>query len=290
MYIETQQRYTTFESDELTKLLEQVQFKINNFGIWQSEKDQKANYISNDIEIVYYLHGGSTTYIGDKKYICPPNSFLILEPFQLNTSHNIGYDHYAYYYFHFDIEPVYLKDQFINLLVKNGHLIYDYELKDFREMLDRLLVETNAKEIGYSSIVTAALIRLSVEIIRAQLKRTGETNVGFVHSRHIDLVNESIKYIHQHIYEHIKLNEMCQNLGVSTSVLYKSFTHVLNMSPSAYIQKQKIQYAQNMLLLGKTLTTIAQELGYSSAYHLSRTFKQKTGISPRDYKKKMKSL
>ena len=35
---------------------------------------------------------------------------------------------------------------------------------------------------------------------------------------------------------------------------------------------------------------IANDLGYSSAYHLSKTFKQITGVSPREYKKNIKLL
>lgn len=290
MYIETQRQYPIFKNDELTDLLEQVTFKINNFGLWQSDKDQTVNYITNDIEIVYYLHGGSITTIGNKQYTCPPQSFLLLEPFQLNTSKNIGYDHYTYYYFHFEIEPLYLKEQFINLLTKHGHLIYGHEIKDFREMLNRLLIEANEKEIGYSSIITSALIRVIVEIIRAQLKRTDDNKVEIIASSYTNLVNESIKYIHQHLYESIRITNLCQDLGISSSVLYKAFMHVLNISPSAYIQKQKIQITQKRLMLGETLTSIAQELGFSSAYHLSKVFKQNVGLSPRDYKKKMKVL
>ena len=290
MYIETNHHYAAFKSDELTNLLEQVTFKINNFGIWQSDQDRQVDYITNDIEIIYYLHGGSITNIGNRKYTCPPGSFLILEPYQLNSSINKGYEHYAYYFFHFEIEPLYLKEQFMTLLTKNGHLIYGYEMKNFQEMFNRLLIEAKDKEIGYSSIITSALIRVIVEIIRAQLKRTGETSVEFVHSSHTNLVNESIQSINEHIYESIRLTDMAQNLGVSSSVLYKAFIKVLGISPISYIQKQKINYTQKRLLMGESLTNIAQELGYSSAYHLSRTFKQKVGISPREYKQKMKSL
>ena len=49
MYIETNHHYAAFKSDELTNLLEQVTFKINNFGIWQSDQDRQVDYITNDI-------------------------------------------------------------------------------------------------------------------------------------------------------------------------------------------------------------------------------------------------
>ena len=82
-------------------------------------------------------------------------------------------------------------------------------------MLDRLLIEANEKEIGYSSIITSALIRVVVEIMRAQLKRSHDNHIRIVHSPYTDLVNEAIHYIQEHLYESIRLNTMAQDLGVS---------------------------------------------------------------------------
>ncbi|WP_232780386.1 helix-turn-helix transcriptional regulator [Candidatus Stoquefichus sp. SB1] len=288
MFIQTQKQYTQFESDDLTELLGQMTFKINNFGLWQSQHDTKVQYISNDIEIVYYREGGSITRIGNKEYECPPGSFLILEPYQLNVSINQKYCQYSYYYFHFEIEPLHLRKQFLSMLTKHGHLIYAHEMKDFREMLDRLLIEANEKEIGYSSIITSALIRVVVEIMRAQLKRSHDNHIRIVHSPYTDLVNEAIHYIQEHLYESIRLNTMAQDLGVSKGVLYKAFIEVLSIPPAQYIHQEKIQYVQSRLLLGESLTALAQELGYSSAYHLSKDFKKQVGVSPREYKKHVK--
>ena len=287
MYIETKQQYSQFQGDELTDLLGQMTFQINNFGLWQSDEDTRASYISHDIEIVYYKDGGSTTIIGDRQYECPVGSFLILEPFQLNTSINHGHDHYAYYFFHFEIEPLYLKAQFLSLLTYHGHLIYPEEVHPFHEMLERLLIEAREKEIGYSSVITSALIRIIVAIVRAQMKRGDDLHIDVVQSSYAGLINESVKYIQEHLYEPIRLQTMAQSLGVSSSVLYKAFVNVLHTSPASYIQQQKIAYVQKQLLLGKNVNTLSQELGYSSAYHLSKAFKKVVGMSPRDYKKNM---
>ncbi|MEG0685616.1 MAG: AraC family transcriptional regulator, partial [Coprobacillus sp.] len=150
--------------------------------------------------------------------------------------------------------------------------------------------EAIEKDIGYSSIITSALIRVVVEIMRAQLKQSSDTHIEIVHSPHIELVNEAISYIQTNIYESIRLKDMAQALGVSIGVLYKAFVDVLGTPPATYIHQQKIQYVQKKLLLGETITTIAQELNYSSAYHLSKAFKQIVGISPREYKNKMNTL
>ena len=66
MYIQTQNQYSKFTTDELSELLGQTTFQINNFGLWTSDHDNQASYISNDIEIVYYQKGGSRTLVGNQ--------------------------------------------------------------------------------------------------------------------------------------------------------------------------------------------------------------------------------
>ena len=157
-------------------------------------------------------------------------------------------------------------------------------------MFERLVKEAKEKDIGYSSVITSALIRIIVFIMRAQLKHGKENAIITVHSPHVALVNDAIAYIQKHFHEPIRLYEMAQELGVSSSVLYKAFKNILDLSPGEYIQQQKIHYVQQRLLLNESLTYLAQDLGYSSAYHLSKAFKLQVGISPRAYKQRYQNL
>ena len=52
MYIRTQNQYSKFTTDELSELLGQTTFQINNFGLWTSDHDNQASYISNDIHVL----------------------------------------------------------------------------------------------------------------------------------------------------------------------------------------------------------------------------------------------
>ena len=126
-----------------------------------------------------------------------------------------------------------------------------------------------------------------VEIIRVQLKRNKDTHFKLIRSPYIQLVNDTIIYIQKHLYESLRVKELSSIMGVSSSMLYKAFMNVLEISPMNYIQQQKIRHAQNEIILGKSVNEISQELGYSSAYHLSKAFKNIVGMSPREYKKKI---
>ncbi len=51
-------------------------------------------------------------------------------------------------------------------------------------------------------------------------------------------------------------------------------------TPSNYIRQYVIQYAKNKLADGMSVTEVAYELGFEYPQHLSRMFKQQTGITP----------
>jgi len=46
-----------------------------------------------------------------------------------------------------------------------------------------------------------------------------------------------------------------------------------------------MDFAKSLLLKGEKLITIAEMTGFYDEYHLSKTFKKQTGLSPRTFKK-----
>lgn len=280
--------YESVSDEQLSSFLNQLHFKVNSFGLWDSNKGEKMRYASDDFVILYFVKGKIQTTIGTKQYDCPENSILVLEPYALNTF--VETEDYAYYYLQFEVEPYHLQNPFLDMLIKNGNLLYPNEFRDFREMFDRLLLEVKAAEIGYTTIILSGLIRVLVEIIRAQYRRS-PTQYSFtkVDSPYVNAVNDAIRYVQRNLCEPVKLEKIAKELGVSTSYLYKSFHKVVKMSPTQYFQQYKIKWAQKLLLQQYRVNDIASRLGYSSAYHLSRVFKEQTGLSPRAYQKQIRN-
>ena len=56
------------------------------------------------------------------------------------------------------------------------------------------------------------------------------------------------------------------------------------MPPKKYIIKKKIDYACELLLLGRySVTEVAEMSNFSDVYYFSRQFKEYIGVSPTDY-------
>ena len=99
----------------------------------------------------------------------------------------------------------------------------------------------------------------------------------------------------------IHLEENCSDPNLSTSDLAgisgiseiyfrKIFTSLYGTSPAKYIRTVRIEKAKSLLISENISVSEAAELsGFVSLYHFSRTFKSVVGVSPTEYKNKIRS-
>lgn len=80
------------------------------------------------------------------------------------------------------------------------------------------------------------------------------------------------------------LAEQCRH---DYSALSRLFSETQGITIEKYFIAQKIERAKELLEYGElSLNEIADQLGYSSAAHLSSQFKTLTGLTPRQYKQR----
>lgn len=96
--------------------------------------------------------------------------------------------------------------------------------------------------------------------------------------------------IQDHIDENLTLKEISKGLDINPSYLSREFSkHFGNLSFGEYIRKQRIEKAKELITVPTySLTDIAYLTGFSDQSHFTRIFKQHTGESPSDYRKKLK--
>lgn len=94
-------------------------------------------------------------------------------------------------------------------------------------------------------------------------------------------------YFRRHLNEKITLSQLAQHLNVSLSVLSHRYFQEEGRSPIAALIAMRIQQAQNLLARNYGLKTIAAEVGFGDMYHLSKTFKKVTGMTPRAFRREI---
>ncbi len=90
-------------------------------------------------------------------------------------------------------------------------------------------------------------------------------------------------FLKRHISEKVILSDIAEHLHVCVSLLLRRYKAETGASPMATLIRLRVDYAKTLLLKGYPLKTIAGQLGFSDAFHFSKTFKRIEGISPRDF-------
>ena len=83
------------------------------------------------------------------------------------------------------------------------------------------------------------------------------------------------------------IHTLANQAGYSSDHFARVFKGVLGISPQDYIIRTRIKKAEQMLSSSTyNIENIAMKLGYCDKYFFSKQFKAKTGLSPREYRKK----
>ena len=102
-------------------------------------------------------------------------------------------------------------------------------------------------------------------------------------------VNAAKKYMDMHFCRNITVTEIAESIGINDRYLYNLFITHEKISPKQYLIDIRISKAKQHLTEGVLkITTISEECGFSSPYHFSHIFKEKTGLSPTEYMKQNK--
>lgn len=102
-----------------------------------------------------------------------------------------------------------------------------------------------------------------------------------------ELIERTKNYIFQNLHSNIVIGEIGKEIGANSSYLSDLFHRVEGMTIQQYIRRKKISLAENMLRYsdydGKE---IANYLSFCSQSHFGHIFKEQTGMSPKQYRKK----
>lgn len=115
-------------------------------------------------------------------------------------------------------------------------------------------------------------------------KRCCPDDVAFVQPRS-QIVNQTIEIIETQLAEPLTLKKLAEQLFVSPTYLQKVFSKEMNVSPTRYLMKARMDLAkQQLLTTDLQVSDIAQSVGYLNAAHFSTAFHKYTNQSPTHYR------
>jgi AraC-like DNA-binding protein len=98
-------------------------------------------------------------------------------------------------------------------------------------------------------------------------------------------IEKAAAYVNEHLDTSIDWESLAASLGMSYSLFRKCFKQYKGLPPKQYHLRARLERAKFLLEnSGMNLDAIAQETGFSSAFHLSNQFKGSFGLSPKFWK------
>lgn len=95
-----------------------------------------------------------------------------------------------------------------------------------------------------------------------------------------------MKYINDNLSVQLRAGDIAKKFRYTPESLSRDFKNAVGMSIKKYIDQVIIQKAQQLLLSSElTIQQISDTLGFNDRNHFSKYFKQKSKISPSDYRR-----
>ncbi len=98
----------------------------------------------------------------------------------------------------------------------------------------------------------------------------------------------ALALVEQHFAEPLPLAAVAKKVGVHPVHLARTFRRVHNTTFAAYVRQLRIEFARRELAGTAALSDIACAAGFCDQSHFSRCFKQHTGVTPAEYRARVR--
>lgn len=171
----------------------------------------------------------------------------------------------------------------------NGGCNYDIKPHNPVSLIVDQLFHEAAIEFNHSENGTFTDARIGVSVMRILIELFSQKKNSTVTElpRSQIILDSILHYINMRITENesISINQMCQELFISTSYASHLFKKAVGQSLMQYINLLRISRVKKLLLsTDKKINEISDMLNYPNSSSFCKTFKKYAGYSPNDYR------
>ena len=102
----------------------------------------------------------------------------------------------------------------------------------------------------------------------------------------LDKTRLILKIVEEHYSEKLSIKEMAEACGFSQSHFMKFFKNTIGLPFTAYLNDYRLTMASRLLLSSEdSILTIAGDTGFDNLSYFNRIFKQRFGMTPREFRR-----
>lgn len=162
--------------------------------------------------------------------------------------------------------------------------------EDIKILIGQAIAEIENEDEFSAAVLERISYQISIYLIRSlENLRAGVDSYKYKPSKSNELCYKLMNVIDRGVFSIKELKEISALTNYDYSYLSASFKKNTGRTLSEYFLSRKMFAAEQLIKEGKSkLCEISEMLQYSSYYSFSRAFKAYFGVSPREYKNKLK--
>lgn len=242
-------------------------------------------------EIYYMLSGSRIYFIRDRSYSVEQGDLVFINKHELHKTMHTGEPSHERVIAHFDDAMIkrLSNDHAAYLLSpfqQQSHIIRlpRKEQLSIEQIIKRMIAEMQSKPTGYELFPSMAITEVLLSAARF-VEQNGSAILHQATPMHAK-ITEIVRYINAHYNEPLRLSSLSEQFFISPYYLSRIFKEITGFSFSDYVVLTRIKEAQRLLRESDmNITDVAAAVGFDNFSHFGKTFKMKTHLSPRDYRK-----
>ena len=156
-------------------------------------------------------------------------------------------------------------------------------------LIDLLNREMEREAPGQAAVLDRLLDMLLIAILREWLASHETKKMPWYQAKGDAVVGRVLKMLHQDPARAWTLESLAARAGLSRAALARRFREVVGEPPMTFLTQWRLALAADLLAEPEaTLESIAEQVGYSSAFALSAAFKRVRGLSPREHRAQLR--
>ncbi len=248
------------------------------------------------IELLFALDGEGLVRIGDMTYLLEKGGMVVVP---VGEPHDVMTLRSALSYIVVKFLPQVLRAE--------GETFSEYRYTSFlmESAQDRQLVFTNEElsttalpglfrhmmqewkeqTFGYELSLRADVTQIYLYMLRCWRKKNLSLMNNIEQVGQHELIQTAIAYVREH-YDEITETDIAAACGVSTAYFSRIFKRAMKVPFSAYVAGVRLKEAQRLLLLtDRSVTDIAQTVGFSTASYFISLFRKEHQVTPYQYRR-----
>jgi two-component system response regulator YesN len=167
---------------------------------------------------------------------------------------------------------------FIELANRVSRLVYDlgFEMTEILNVSNFEVIQDLRRADGIEDLSRR---------LGAFMKSVADRLAVLTDVRHEAVLEESIRYVHEHYQENFGLEQAAERAGLSSAYFSKLFREKTGSSFVEYLTNTRVEEAKRLLRSGDLkISDIGVRVGYPNPSYFIRVFTKKTGVSPQRYR------